>query len=54
MRGSVAISLKSTRMSERLQHADNSVGESWLKVDIFQVVPWYVKVYHHILKVFIR
>ncbi|XP_071918470.1 uncharacterized protein [Coffea arabica] len=52
-RGSIAISLKSTRTSECMQNADSSASECWLRVDIFQVVPWYVKVYYHTLKVFI-
>ncbi|KAL3517814.1 hypothetical protein ACH5RR_020403 [Cinchona calisaya] len=48
-RGSIAISLK----TPRIKISDSSAGESWLRVDIFQVVPWYVKVYCHTLKVFI-
>lgn len=52
-RGSIAISLKSTRVGERMQNADSTAGECWLRADIFQVVPWYVKVYYHTLKVFI-
>ncbi|XP_071937446.1 uncharacterized protein [Coffea arabica] len=52
-RGSIAISLMSTRMSECMQTADSSASECWLRVDVFQVVPWYVKVYYHTLKIFI-
>ncbi|KAL3531101.1 hypothetical protein ACH5RR_010423 [Cinchona calisaya] len=52
-RGSIAISLKSNRMSHRMKNVDNNAGECWLRVDLFQVVPWYVKVYYHTLKIFI-
>ncbi|CAI9107418.1 OLC1v1006768C1 [Oldenlandia corymbosa var. corymbosa] len=51
-RGSIAISLKSNDMSHHLLNAD-SADECQLKVNIFQVVPWYVKVYYHTLQVFI-
>ncbi|PIA30243.1 hypothetical protein AQUCO_05700152v1 [Aquilegia coerulea] len=51
-RGSIAISLRSTHsgMGSRI---DNVVDGSKVEVVVFQVVPWYVKVYYHTLQVFI-
>ncbi|KAK4409198.1 GPI transamidase component PIG-T [Sesamum angolense] len=50
-RGAIAISMKSTENNvEKAGHDDK---ECWLRVGIFQVVPWYVKVYYHTLEVFL-
>nr|GMD64243.1 GPI transamidase component PIG-T [Ipomoea batatas] len=53
-RGAIAISLKATGMSDdSTQSATSSEGRCFLRVNIFQVVPWYVKVYYHTLKIFL-
>ncbi|KAJ4728468.1 GPI transamidase component PIG-T [Melia azedarach] len=49
-RGAIAISLESTELNEDLPNID---GGCELRVDIFQVVPWYIKVYFHTLRVFL-
>lgn len=51
-RGAIAISLKSSG-NNNTQRVGCSEKGSLLRIDIFQVVPWYVKVYYHTLKVFI-
>ncbi|CAA3023826.1 GPI transamidase component PIG-T [Olea europaea subsp. europaea] len=51
-RGAIAISLKSSR-NNNTQRVGCSENGSQLRIDIFQVVPWYVKVYYHTLKVFV-
>ncbi|OMO86865.1 GPI transamidase component PIG-T [Corchorus capsularis] len=52
-RGAIAIFLKSKQLNEGFIgfNADNERCE--LRVDVFQVVPWYVKVYFHSLQVFV-
>ncbi|KAJ7950457.1 GPI transamidase component PIG-T [Quillaja saponaria] len=53
-RGAIAISLKSTELTERLFLGADIVDESCkLQVDVFQVVPWYTKVYYHTLQLFV-
>ncbi|KAK6937634.1 GPI transamidase component PIG-T [Dillenia turbinata] len=52
-RGSIAISLRTTELNRRLMDADISEETCKLRVDIFQMVPWYVKVYYHTLLVFV-
>ncbi|KAF3435960.1 hypothetical protein FNV43_RR23052 [Rhamnella rubrinervis] len=52
-RGAIAISLKSTELSRQLLHSDMIEGSCKLQVNVFQVVPWYIKVYYHSLQVFI-
>ncbi|KAK6940522.1 GPI transamidase component PIG-T [Dillenia turbinata] len=52
-RGSVAITLRTTELNWRLMDADISEETCKLRVDIFQMVPWYVKVYYHTLLVFV-
>ncbi|PIN26202.1 GPI transamidase complex [Handroanthus impetiginosus] len=51
-RGAIALSMKSTR-SNNIERAGFDEKECWLRVGIFQVVPWYVKVYYHTLEVFL-
>ncbi|KAK6141866.1 hypothetical protein DH2020_024390 [Rehmannia glutinosa] len=51
-RGAIAISMKSTR-SNNVERVGSDEKECWLKVGIFQVVPWYVKVYYHTLELFL-
>ncbi|XXG78577.1 hypothetical protein AAC387_Pa08g2498 [Persea americana] len=57
-RGSIAISLKSTPSHEGF--LGHEVASSWtssngcsVRAIVFQVVPWYVKVYYHTLRIFI-
>ncbi|XP_010547095.1 PREDICTED: GPI transamidase component PIG-T-like isoform X2 [Tarenaya hassleriana] len=52
-RGAIAISLKSTETCEKLSGRDPSQGSCTLRADIFQVFPWYIKVYYHTLQVFV-
>ncbi|KAK9281528.1 hypothetical protein L1049_004431 [Liquidambar formosana] len=52
-RGAIAISLKSTELSGGILGADIIEDSCRLRVDVFQVVPWYVKVYFHTLQVFV-
>lgn len=52
-RGAIAISFESTRLSEGLLRSDLIEDNCKLQVKIFQVVPWYIKVYYHTLQVFI-
>ncbi|KAF5741275.1 GPI transamidase component Gpi16 subunit family protein isoform 4 [Tripterygium wilfordii] len=47
----IAISLKSTESITSSLDANGLDGK--LQVDIFQVVPWYIKVYYHTLGVFV-
>ncbi|KAL0417473.1 UNVERIFIED_CONTAM: GPI transamidase component PIG-T [Sesamum radiatum] len=51
-RGAIAISMKSTG-NNNVEKAGHDDKECWLRVGIFQVVPWYVKVYYHTLEVFL-
>ncbi|XP_009617316.1 uncharacterized protein [Nicotiana tomentosiformis] len=52
-RGAIAISLKSVGRSEYTDSSEDEEGRCSLRVDVFQVVPWYVKVYFHTLKVYL-
>lgn len=52
-RGAIAISLISTELNEGLLGANTVEDRCKLQVDIFQVVPWYIKVYFHTLQVFV-
>ncbi|GAV70711.1 Gpi16 domain-containing protein/PUB domain-containing protein, partial [Cephalotus follicularis] len=52
-RGAIAISLKSTDLSEEFHGATVFDNSCKLQVDLFQVVPWYIRVYYHSLKVFV-
>ncbi|CAK9159180.1 unnamed protein product [Ilex paraguariensis] len=52
-RGAIAISLKPTVRGNSVQSADINEG-CRLRVDVFQVVPWYVKVYYHTLQVYVE
>ncbi|XP_073142607.1 uncharacterized protein [Henckelia pumila] len=50
-RGAIAILLKSTgsNYGEKPYYIEK---ECWMRVEIFQLVPWYVKVYYHTLQFF--
>ncbi|XVF32180.1 hypothetical protein REPUB_Repub17cG0059700 [Reevesia pubescens] len=52
-RGAIAVSLKSTQSSEGFMGASSHDERCELRVNVFQVVPWYVKVYFHSLQVFV-
>ncbi|KAF7845575.1 GPI transamidase component PIG-T [Senna tora] len=52
-RGAIAISLKSTELTQGFLGA-NSVEEGCkLQVNVLQIVPWYIKVYYHTLQLFV-
>lgn len=53
-RGAIAISLRSTELTDKLLHTDSNEGSCQLEVKVFQVVPWYIKVYFHTLQVFVN
>ncbi|XP_023759224.1 uncharacterized protein LOC111907656 [Lactuca sativa] len=52
-RGAIALSLQSTEWSQSLPKVDHNEEKCRLKVDVFQVVPWYIKVYYHTAKVYV-
>nr|GEW23005.1 GPI transamidase component PIG-T [Tanacetum cinerariifolium] len=52
-KGAIALSLQSTEWSQGLPKADNNEQRCRLRVDIFQVVPWYIKVYYHTAKIYV-
>ncbi|XP_072950603.1 uncharacterized protein [Typha angustifolia] len=49
-RGSIAISWQSTQSHEEFVGASHDCS---VQVVVFQIVPWYVKVYYHTLRIFI-
>ncbi|XP_059660163.1 uncharacterized protein LOC132306678 [Cornus florida] len=53
-RGAIAISLKPSKHNEGFWENDMDEERCRLRVDVFQVVPWYVKVYYHTLEVFVN
>ncbi|CAA7051450.1 unnamed protein product [Microthlaspi erraticum] len=52
-RGAIAILLKATESQEKLSGRDFTDGRCTVKVNIFQIFPWYVKVYYHTLQIFV-
>lgn len=52
-RGAIAISLESSGQKGIIQTVDVNEERCELRVDIFQVVPWYVKVYYHTIQLFV-
>ncbi|XP_071721547.1 uncharacterized protein [Rutidosis leptorrhynchoides] len=52
-KGAIAITLQSTELSQSLVKVDHNVENCRLRVDVFQVVPWYIKVYYHSVKLFV-
>ncbi|KAL5172661.1 GPI transamidase component PIG-T [Glycine soja] len=52
-RGAIAISLKSTEMTQGLVAAYNVEERCKLQVNVLQIVPWYVKVYYHTLQLLV-
>ncbi|KAL6567089.1 hypothetical protein OROMI_015493 [Orobanche minor] len=51
-RGAIAIKMESTGSND-VERDGSDERECWLRVGIFQVVPWYVKVYYHTLELFL-
>lgn len=52
-RGAIAITMKSTRTKNVEKTSGHDEDNCKLRVGIFQMVPWYVKVYYHTLKLFL-
>ncbi|CAH2054696.1 unnamed protein product [Thlaspi arvense] len=52
-RGAIAILLKATESLENLSGRDLTNGCCTVKVNIFQIFPWYIKVYYHSLQIFV-
>lgn len=53
-RGAIAILLKATESHDKLLYGrDLSNGRCTIKTNIFQIFPWYVKVYYHTLQIFV-
>lgn len=52
-RGAIALQLKSTKSSDWLVPDTVITDSCSLLVRVFQVVPWYIKLYYHTLQVFI-
>ncbi|KAK9994498.1 hypothetical protein SO802_024201 [Lithocarpus litseifolius] len=52
-RGTIAISFISTDLEEGFLSANIGEESCKLQANIFQVVPWYIKVYYHTLRVFV-
>lgn len=53
-RGAIAILLKATESHDKLLYGrDLTSGRCTIKTNIFQIFPWYVKVYYHTLQIFV-
>ncbi|XP_042516140.1 GPI transamidase component PIG-T [Macadamia integrifolia] len=52
-RGSIAITLKSTELVKGFLGDSANKGSCKVRIEVFQVVPWYVKVYFHTLRIFV-
>ncbi|XP_024015470.1 GPI transamidase component PIG-T isoform X1 [Eutrema salsugineum] len=52
-RGAIAILLKATDSQDKLSGSDLTNGCCTLKANIFQIFPWYIKVYYHTLQIFV-
>ncbi|KAG2272666.1 hypothetical protein Bca4012_085732 [Brassica carinata] len=52
-RGAIAILLKATESQDKLSGRDLTNGRCTIKANIFQIFPWYVKVYYHTLQIFV-
>ncbi|CAN8269566.1 unnamed protein product [Cochlearia groenlandica] len=52
-RGAIAILLKAPESQEKLMGRDLTSDQCTLKVNIFQIFPWYIKVYYHTLQIFV-
>ncbi|XP_050208192.1 uncharacterized protein LOC126657530 [Mercurialis annua] len=53
-RGAIAILLTSTNLSDTSVGACSALDGYKLRVDVFQIVPWYIKVYYHTLQLFVN
>lgn len=52
-RGTIAISLKSTQLTKGFVATNNLEERCTLQVNVFQIVPWYIKVYYHTLQLLV-
>ncbi|XP_061362720.1 uncharacterized protein LOC133306420 isoform X2 [Gastrolobium bilobum] len=52
-RGAIAISLKSTELTQGFVAANNVGERCKLEVNVLQIVPWYIKVYYHTLQLLV-
>nr|VDD47127.1 unnamed protein product [Brassica oleracea] len=53
-RGAIAILLKATESQDKLSGKDiTNGGRCRIKANVFQIFPWYVKVYYHTLQIFV-
>ncbi|KAF8050933.1 hypothetical protein N665_1852s0003 [Sinapis alba] len=53
-RGAIAILLKATESQDKLHGGDlTNGGRCTIKANVFQIFPWYVKVYYHTLQIFV-
>lgn len=52
-KGAIALSLQSTEWSQSLLKGNNNEEKCYLRVDVFQLVPWYIKVYYHTTKIYV-
>ncbi|KMT05646.1 hypothetical protein BVRB_7g167820 [Beta vulgaris subsp. vulgaris] len=53
-RGAIVISLKAVGQHQHLLGTGVSGERCFLHINVFQVVPWYVKVYYHTLQIYIN
>ncbi|KAI4354348.1 hypothetical protein L6164_003218 [Bauhinia variegata] len=53
-RGAIAISLKSTELTQSFMGADSVEERCEFQVNVLQIVPWYIKVYYHTLQLFVN
>ncbi|KAL9239128.1 hypothetical protein vseg_013477 [Gypsophila vaccaria] len=52
-RGAIVITLTSVGHIQNVEDSETSEDKCNVRVNVFQVVPWYVKVYYHTLRVFV-
>ncbi|KAJ1409562.1 hypothetical protein SESBI_22617 [Sesbania bispinosa] len=52
-RGTIAISLKSTELTQGFFAISNLEERCKLQVNVLQIVPWYIKVYYHTLQLLV-
>ncbi|CAG7878195.1 unnamed protein product [Brassica rapa] len=53
-RGAIAILLKATESQDKLSGRDlTNGGRCTIRANVFQIFPWYVKVYYHTLQIFV-
>ncbi|XP_023641756.1 GPI transamidase component PIG-T isoform X1 [Capsella rubella] len=52
-RGAIAILLKATESQESSPVRELTDGRCTIKANVFQIFPWYIKVYYHTLQIFV-